>query len=139
MNTYHDPEAAESAFYRAIEDADIETMMSVWDASDDIACIHPLGSRLNGIEQIRQSWRQMFASGTRLRFRISAVRTISDGSLLSVRLVHENITVLGVDEQPTQPIIATNIYRKGLQGWRLILHHASPGSAAQRPQSATFH
>lgn len=45
---------------------------------------------------------------------------------LSVRVVRENITVLGDDEQPTQPVVATNIYRRDREGWRLLLHHASP-------------
>jgi hypothetical protein len=25
-------------------------------------------------------------------------------------------------------VIATNVYMKTVQGWRLVLHHASPGS-----------
>jgi len=30
---------------------------------------------------------------------------------------------------PTAWVIATNVYLKTALGWRLVLHHASPGSA----------
>ena len=35
-------------------------------------------------------------------------------------------------DQPTAPqsawVVATNVYVKTAQGWRLVLHHASPGT-----------
>ena len=58
------------------------------------------------------------------------------GVLLSSRLSapkDENITILDSKEQPRQPVIATNAYRRGAQGWRMILHHAAPGPAAEEP------
>jgi ketosteroid isomerase-like protein len=30
-------------------------------------------------------------------------------------------------------VLATNVYLKTAQGWRLVLHHASPGSVDQPP------
>ncbi|MEZ5581528.1 MAG: nuclear transport factor 2 family protein [Candidatus Competibacteraceae bacterium] len=68
------PFAAESAFYAAFEAADVETMMLVWEDSELITCIHPLGAPLQGPTQLRASWQQIFATGTRLRFRISTIR-----------------------------------------------------------------
>lgn len=122
------PEAAESAFYNALERADLDAMMAVWEAGEAISCIHPLGPRLQGVIQVRDSWRRVFSSGSRLRFKISEVRSLN-GAELAVRLVYETITVLDADEQPAQPVIATNVYRRGRDGWRMVLHHASPGPA----------
>ncbi len=125
---FTNPEAAEYAFYVAIEGADLEAMMTVWEPSETIVCIHPLGPRLQGPQQIRASWRQILNSGVRLRFRIEGVQGLMQGDL-AVRIVYEHITVLGTDEQPAQPVIATNIYRRTPVGWHIILHHASPGPA----------
>jgi len=33
-------------------------------------------------------------------------------------------------------VIATNVYLKTVQGWRLVAHHASPGSSRELPESA---
>ena len=134
------PEAAETAFYFALERASLETMMSIWEASDDIVCIHPLGPRLRGREQVREGWRQIFGGGTPLRFAIDAVHSAGDAGI-AVRMVIEHITVLGAaaDQQPAQPVLATNVYRRDARGWRLLLHHASPGaelSPVSRPAAS---
>lgn len=122
------PEATESAFYNALERADLAAMMAVWEDSEAIVCIHPLGPRLQGTVQIRENWRRIFNSGVRLRFRISGVHRLMQGDW-AIHIIYENITVLGAEEQPAQPIIATNIYRRTPEGWRMVLHHASPGPA----------
>ena len=126
--TWPTAEAAEVAFYQALEAADLEAMMAVWDASEEIVCIHPLGPRLSGRQQVRESWQRIFASGPRLRFRLSECRILDAGEV-QTRVVFENITVAGAEQQPNQPVIATNIYRKTARGWRMLLHHASPGPA----------
>ena len=33
-------------------------------------------------------------------------------------------------------VIATNVYLKSAQGWRLVAHHASPGGSAEAHESA---
>lgn len=127
------PEAAEYAFYSAFESADPDAMMAVWETSEAIVCIHPLGPPLQGCAQIRESWRQIFGSGTRLRFRLSGIRSVVQEGL-AIRIVYEHITVLGAEEQPAQPVIATNVYRRTPYGWRMILHHASPAPTAMTEQ-----
>lgn len=120
------PESAEYAFYSAIEGINLDAMMAVWEPSETIICIHPMGPRLQGTQQVRESWQRIFTSGARLRFRIDGVYNVCQGDL-AVHTIYEHITVLGADEQPVQPIIATNIYRHQQRGWHLVLHHASPG------------
>jgi ketosteroid isomerase-like protein len=120
------PEAVERAFYNALEQADLEAMMIVWETSDAIVCIHPLGTRLQGMLQIRQSWQQIFQSNHPLKFQIDQVRHIVQDTL-AIRMVVENITLLAPRGSPSvQSVLTTNIYRRDRDGWYMILHHASP-------------
>jgi hypothetical protein len=52
------------------------------------------------------------------------VSRTQDG-LLAIHVLHEHISVPGeAAERP--PAVATNIYQLTEQGWRMVLHHASP-------------
>ena len=119
---YTTPQDAEAAFYEAIEKADLEAMMGVW-ADDDIVCVHPGGARLAGVEQVRESWRQIFASGQTLRFRLRHQQSVN-GMTLVVHSVYEHISIAG-QAQERSPVVATNIYMRTENGWRMVVHHAS--------------
>jgi uncharacterized protein (TIGR02246 family) len=123
----------EAAFYEALEKADLDAMMAVWADDDDIVCVHPGGMRLAGVEQVRESWRQIFAGGRAMRFRLRQLRTI-DSMTLAVHSVYEQISLAG-DTQPRHPVIATNIYARTENGWRMIAHHASPAPASPDGES----
>lgn len=123
---------AETAFYDAFQRASAELMMKVWADDDTIVCIHPMGPRLSGRRAVAQSWEQIFASGTPMRFELTEVACTLDGDL-AVHCVHENIRH-GPRLSQRSLVLATNIYRSGDRGWRMIVHHASPGVA---PQVAT--
>jgi uncharacterized protein (TIGR02246 family) len=118
------PEDAESAFYEAFENADIEAMMAVWDNEGEIACIHPMGPRLTGYDEIRSTWKAVFRNSPVMRFELRQTQVFQDPTL-SIHVVYEHIFVKG-ESEPRPPMIATNVYRLTSSGWRLILHHASP-------------
>lgn len=124
------PDEAESAFYEAFQRADLEAMMEVWAEDEEVACIHPGGERLDGLEEVRESWRRLFSRGPSLRFRITH-RRVWRGALMAVHTVHENIQVAG---ERSGRVIATNVYALTAGGWRLVLHHASPGSEEAPPE-----
>ncbi|MBI2752565.1 MAG: nuclear transport factor 2 family protein [Betaproteobacteria bacterium] len=128
------PQDAENAFYESLERGDFELMMAVWGEDEDIVCVHPAGPRIAGQEQVRESWRRIFASGQRLRVQIAQQVTVS-GMMVAVHSVHEVITVAG-ESQPRPPVIATNVYLRTAAGWRMIVHHASPapGPATEPPE-----
>src|SRR5512136_1191773 len=86
------PQDAEAAFYDAFEKADLDAMMAVWSDDDDIVCVHPGGTRLSGMAQIRESWRQIFASGQTLRFRLRHRQSVN-GMTLAVHSVYEQISI----------------------------------------------
>ncbi|MEW5893538.1 MAG: nuclear transport factor 2 family protein [Pseudomonadota bacterium] len=118
------PEAAEAAFYAAFEQADAMAMMQVWDAAADITCIHPMGRAVSGLAEVSRGWREIFASELRLRFTREPVQMVQSADL-AVSVLYEHIQVAG-EAKPRPPMLATNVYRRTAQGWRLVLHHASP-------------
>ena len=123
---------AENAFYEALERADLEGMMAVWAEDEDIVCVHPGGARLTGQDQVREGWARIFSAGGRShRVHISQQVAIS-AMMLAVHSVHENVTVEG-EAQARPPIVATNVYLRTAAGWRMIVHHASPGAVPPAP------
>ena len=129
---YTTPQDAEAAFYEAFEKGDLDAMMGVWADDDDIVCVHPGGPRLAGAEQVREAWRQIFAGGQTLRFRLRQQHSVN-GMTLVVHSVYEQIAVAG-EARARQPVIATNIYMRTENGWRMVVHHASPAPAAPEPE-----
>jgi ketosteroid isomerase-like protein len=91
--------------------------------------VHPGGPRLVGAGAIRAAFEAMFANGS-IRAQPQAVRKIE--SLTSVvHHVRERIEILTEDGPREAFVIATNVYYKTAQGWRMVVHHASPGSAQE--------
>lgn len=121
---YATPQDAEQAFYRAFERADLVEMMAVWAEEEDIVCVHPGGGRHSGVVEVRESWRQIFSQGPRLRFRLAGSRVFS-GRMLAVHSVYEHVAVAG-NPRPANPVLSTNIYTLTERGWRMLVHHASP-------------
>src|SRR5450830_103318 len=109
-----------------MQTADLEKLMACWADEDDIVCVHPGGPRLIGMGAIRAAFDAMFSNGS-IRAWSEGVRKI-ESLVSSVHNVRERIEVL-TDEGPREAyVIATNVYHKTAQGWRLVAHHASPGS-----------
>ncbi len=119
---------AEAAFYEALEKSDLDAMMAVWADDDDIVCVHPGGARLAGVAQVRESWRQIFASGQTLRFRLRHQQSLN-GMTLVVHSAYEQISIAG-EARARNPVITTNIYMRTETGWRMVVHHASPAPAS---------
>ena len=123
------PQDAEAAFYEALERADLEAMMEVWSEDEEVNCIHPGGPRLAGFAQVRENWMQIFNSDQRLQVQLSD-QVIVSGMVFSVHSLHENILVrTGQVEGMRSIVVATNVYQRSANGWRMLLHHGSPAPA----------
>jgi ketosteroid isomerase-like protein len=120
------PDDTETLFYEALQRGDIDKLMACWADEDDIVCVHPGGARLLGAGAIRAAFDMMFTNGS-IQVRAEKVHRVESlGS--SVHSVLERIEVL-TDEGPRHAyVIATNVYQKTPQGWRMVAHHASPGT-----------
>mgnify|MGYP006275910631 FL=1 len=125
------PQEAEAAFYEAFARQDIDAMMNVWADDDDIWCVHPQGPRLSGVEAVRESWRAIFRSGQQLRFQLHDSRMVQ-GMMVSVHSVYEQVQS-AIQPEAVGTMIATNVYVKTGEGWRMLVHHASPAPAPEQP------
>ena len=120
------PDEIEAAFYEALQRGDIDKLMACWADEDDIVCVHPGGARLLGAGAIRAAFDMMFTNGS-IHARAEKVHRV-DSLGASVHSVLERIEVL-TDEGPRHAyVIATNVYQKTPLGWRMVAHHASPGT-----------
>ena len=125
-------DAVEMAFYSAIARADIAALMALWNDDEEIVCIHPGAARLVGHAAIRASWEAIFASGG---VQINPVQLHATQNLMvSIHNIIEEIPG-NHDEQQTMHILATNVFVKTAQGWRIVIHHASvaPGNMVTDP------
>jgi ketosteroid isomerase-like protein len=125
----------ETAFYDALNRADVEALMLLWADDDEIFCIHPGGPRLHGHAAIQASWEAILERGG---LQIRPSQLAETHNLMSA--VHTVIE--GVTSNSSEPahLLATNVYMKTPQGWRMVLHHVSvaPGavpSSAHPPSS----
>ncbi|WP_418317466.1 YybH family protein [Piscinibacter sakaiensis] len=121
------PDEMEQQFYDALRHGDIERLMSIWADEEEISCVHPGGPRLVGALAIRASFDGMFANGV-IDVQPQQVRRVRTHST-AVHSVVEAVRVAGSDGPQTAWVLATNVYIKTGLGWRMVAHHASPGSA----------
>jgi ketosteroid isomerase-like protein len=126
------PEDAEAQFYDALRDGDLDRVMAVWADEEDIVCVHPGGARVVGPRAVRAAFEAIFASG-QLAVHPEHVKVVQAmGS--AVHSVLERIDVVTVEGPRTGWIVATNVYVKTGQGWRMVAHHASPGAPDELPE-----
>jgi len=135
-NRYATPQEAEDAFYAAFIKRDVEAMMSVWAEDEDITCIHPLSTMTTGLAAVRASWETIFRHSPPMHFTINEKSRVADGKL-AVHIVEELIQVN--NEPPRTPVLATHVYRLTDNGWRMILHHASPSPKSAKQEKQTLH
>ncbi len=128
------PDDTETAFYDALQHADIDRLMACWIDEDEIVCIHPGGQRLLGHAAVRAAFEAMFANGSVQAFP-EKVRRL-DAGVCRVHSVVERVAIQGDDGPHNAWVLATNVYVKTAQGWRMVAHHASPGMN-QEPTDAS--
>ena len=127
------PDEIEAAFYEAMQGGDIARLMACWADEDEIVCVHPGGPRVIGALAIRASFEAIFANGS-VRAVPLAVQRVQTMGCATHNLI-ERIEVL-TNEGPRHAfVVATNVYVKTGPGWRMVAHHASPGSAEEAVQA----
>ena len=129
------PDDVEAAFYEALRQGDIERLMACWADEEEIVCVHPGGPRLIGAGAIRANFEAMFANGT-VQAQPTQVHTVVSLASAMHHLV-ERVKVLGANGPQTAFVVATNVYHKTPQGWRMVAHHASPGTP-NAPEELTY-
>jgi ketosteroid isomerase-like protein len=116
----------ETAFYEALQAGDLERLMACWANEEDIICVHPGGPRLIGAVAIRNSFEIMFTHGPIRSFpeRLHKLETITS----AVHNLIERVEIYTADGAQIAFVTSTNVYMRTAQGWRMVAHHASPGT-----------
>ena len=116
---------ANHQFYEAFGALDIDKMDAVWETSERALCVHPGWQPLVGWEPVRASWQGIFNNATLMHFNIRYLNVAVQGDSGWVTCV-ESITSVLQGRAESFAILATNIFVRTAQGWRIISHHASP-------------
>lgn len=116
----------ETGFYEALQSGDIERLMACWANEEDIICVHPGGPRLIGAVAIRHSFEIMFGHGPIRSFpeRLHKLETITS----AVHNLIERVEIYTAEGAQIAFVTSTNVYMRTAEGWRMVAHHASPGT-----------
>lgn len=127
-------EAANTAFYEAMETGDFEGVSALWldDGATPITCVHPGWPVLTGRGEVLRSYALIMANTEYIQFFLTDLK-ISLAGGTAVITCTENILSGGPAEDGAelgplvgQLVVATNVFRRTPDGWRIWSHHASP-------------
>ncbi|MGW6567188.1 nuclear transport factor 2 family protein [Streptomyces sp. NPDC054975] len=127
-------EAANTAFYEAMELGDFEAITALWldDGATPISCVHPGWPVLSGRGEVLRSYALIMANTEYIQFFLTDVK-VSLGGDVAVVTCTENILSGGPAEDGAelgplvgQLVVATNVFRRTFDGWKIWSHHGSP-------------
>ncbi len=121
--TFDTPQDAEDALYDALEEGDIERVMQVWEPTDDIACLLPMQPLVRGRSAVRGAYEPLLAQGRKVAISVTHVHWY-ESDQLAFHLVEERAET--AQGRPPLAIYATNVYRRGPHGWKLLMHQNAP-------------
>ncbi|MFJ3584845.1 nuclear transport factor 2 family protein [Streptomyces sp. NPDC090127] len=127
-------EAANTAFYEAMELGDFEAVSALWldDGASPISCVHPGWPVLSGRGEVLRSYALIMANTEYIQFFLTDVKVALGGDVAVVTCT-ENILSGGPAEDGAelgplvgQLVVATNVFRRTFDGWKIWSHHGSP-------------
>lgn len=113
--------AANTAFYKAFREEDVEAMDGLWARSVEASVIHPGWNGIVGRGDVMRSWRNIIVSG-------GAPKIFPQKPVVTVH--GDTATVICYEKIDDSYLVATNIFVKEKGAWRLIHHHAAPAPTA---------
>ena len=130
-------EAVNATFYEAFESADLDTMQDLWLDAPDSVCVHPGSAPVRGTGPINRSWALVMANTPYIQFFLTDVEVSlreDGGGIASVTCTENVLTgdeTTGPDAFGGAKAVATNVFVRTGDGWRLWIHHASPVLSAR--------
>lgn len=118
---------AEAAFYSAFEMADISLMYALF-ADNNVSCIHPNAMPIIGRGAVLSSWEKILSSLAEPAFYPEVLHRSVEGNEVGNTAIHLVAERIAADHElgtETSLVIATNIYIKQENGWRMMMHHSS--------------
>lgn len=126
----HAVEAANARLYLAFEQGDAPAMAALWvdgEAAESAVCVHPGWPALLGRPAVLRSWSLIMANTAYVQVFLTDVRTTVHGDIAVVTCTEDVLTGLDAgDGLSGGRVVATNVFRRGADGWRVWVHHASP-------------
>jgi len=112
-------------FYRAFENLDVGLMDSMWAHQEYVTCIHPGWSIRVGWPAVRDSWVVIFNNTFSMEFELTELQVQVAADIAWV-ICTENISSR-VGESPQESrVVATNLFERIGEEWKIIHHHGSP-------------
>ncbi|MCC3652512.1 MULTISPECIES: nuclear transport factor 2 family protein [Streptomyces] len=128
---YEQVEQANTALYEAMEQGDFEALSAMW-LPGDVSCVHPGWPVLRGSGEVLRSYALIMANTEYIQFFLTDVEVEIEGDTALVTCT-ENILSGGPAEEEGelgplvgQLVVATNVFRRTGDGWRIWAHHGSP-------------
>ncbi|MBW8087327.1 MULTISPECIES: nuclear transport factor 2 family protein [Streptomyces] len=123
-----------TALYEAVEQGDHATLQRLWLDSPDteVSCVHPGWPVLRGRGEVLRSYALIMANTDYIQFFLTDVEVsvMSDTALVTCT---ENILSGAPAEEEGQLgplvgqlVVATNVFRRTEDGWKVWSHHGSP-------------
>ncbi|MGW1539023.1 nuclear transport factor 2 family protein [Streptomyces sp. NPDC002309] len=141
-------ELANTAFYEALERGDFDELSTLWltpsdlgvdetyhDPADSgvISCVHPGWPVLTGRGEVLRSYALIMANTEYIQFFLTDVHVSVTGDTALVSCTENILSGGPAPEDGDGPgplvgqlVVATNVFRRTPDGWKLWSHHASP-------------
>jgi len=126
---------ANAELYAAVEAGDLDRLARVWAAdtlAESVVCVHPGWPQLRGRDEVLRSWAVIMANTAYIQFFLTEVEVEITGDVAVLTCAENILTSVGEDDDSTSSrlaggrVVATNVFRRTPEGWRLWLHHGSP-------------
>ncbi|MET7344077.1 nuclear transport factor 2 family protein [Streptomyces sp. NPDC087866] len=127
-------EQANTDYYEAVERGDLDALTAAWLPGEDltVSCVHPGWPVLSGRAEVLRSYALIMANTEYIQFFLTDV-TLSMTDDTALVTCTENILSGGPAEEGAalgplvgQLVVATNVFRRTPDGWKLWSHHGSP-------------
>ncbi|WP_454063251.1 nuclear transport factor 2 family protein [Candidatus Nitrospira salsa] len=116
---------ANEYFYQSFENLDIAAMDTIWAHQEYVTCIHPGWSIRVGWPAVRDSWVVIFNNTFSMKFQLTELQVQVAADVAWV-ICTENITSRVGDVDQNSVVVATNLYERIGESWKIIHHHGSP-------------
>ncbi|KAI5561158.1 hypothetical protein POPTR_016G105600v4 [Populus trichocarpa] len=115
--------AANARFYNAFRKGDLAAMQSLWAKADNVCCVHPGASGIQGYDDVMESWELVWMNyDFPLEIELKNVRVHFRGDVGYVTCV-EFVRTKGSSWGAQ---FVTNVFEKIDGQWLISIHHASP-------------
>ncbi|MEU3186405.1 nuclear transport factor 2 family protein [Streptomyces sp. NPDC006923] len=127
-------ELANTTFYEAVERGDLDSLSGLWLDGEEsgVSCVHPGWPVLTGRGEVLRSYALIMANTEYIQFFLTDV-VVSVSADTALVTCTENILSGGPAENGGelgplvgQLVVASNVFRRTPEGWKLWSHHGSP-------------